>query len=71
MKKIEKAIHGLFFIYFRLFKQTFQFIQQINENKCPSIGIRTHDLRNMSVLPKLLDHKNYEKYFVKAKIGSE
>ena len=27
---------GLFFIYFRLFKHTLQFSQQINVNKCPS-----------------------------------
>ena len=27
---------GLFFIYFRLFKQTLQFLQQTNVKKCPS-----------------------------------
>ena len=27
---------GLFFVYFRLFKQTIQFLQQINVKKCPS-----------------------------------
>ena len=27
---------GLFFIYFRLFKHTLQFLQQINVKKCPS-----------------------------------
>ena len=33
---------GLFFIYFRLFKQTLQFLQQINVKKCPS-SIRRQD----------------------------
>ena len=32
----EKMGHpGLFFVYFRLFKQTWKFLQQINEKKCP------------------------------------
>ena len=50
------AIPDLFLIYFRLFKQTLQFLQQINVKKCPSgAGIRIHDLWNMSLLPKPLD----------------
>ena len=32
----EWAIPGLFFVYFRLFKQTLQFSQQINVKKCSS-----------------------------------
>ena len=42
------------FIYFRLFEQTLQFLQQINlKNVHPvyGAGIRTHDLHNMSLLP--------------------
>ena len=42
------------FIYFRLFKQTLQFLQQINVknvNPANSAGIQTHNLRNMSLLP--------------------
>ena len=45
---------GLFFIYFRLFKHTLQFLQQINvKNVHPgyNAGIQTHDLWNMSLLP--------------------
>ena len=48
------AIPGLFFVYFCLFKQTLQFLQQINvKNVHPEYGagIRTHNLRNMSLLP--------------------
>ena len=30
------VILGLFFAYFRLFKQTLQFLQQINVKQCPS-----------------------------------
>ena len=30
------AIISLFFVYFRLFKQTLQFLQQINVKECPS-----------------------------------
>ena len=33
---------GLFFVYFHLFKQTLQFLQQINVKKCPS-SIRRQD----------------------------
>ena len=36
------ANSGLFLIYFRLFKHTLQFLQQINVNKCPS-SIRCQD----------------------------
>ena len=36
---------GLFFIYFRLFKHTLQFLQQINVKKCPS-SIRCRDLNS-------------------------
>ena len=42
------------FIYFRLFKQTLQFLRQINvKNVHPvfSTGIQTHDLQNVSLLP--------------------
>ena len=45
---------GLFFVYFRLFKQTLQFLQQINvKNVHPvySAGIRTLNLQNMSLHP--------------------
>ena len=50
------AIPGLFFIYFCLFKQTLQFLQQIYVEKCYvhpvyGAGIRTHDLRNTSLFP--------------------
>ena len=49
------AIPGLFFVYFRLFKQTLQFLQQINvKNVHPIYGarIRTHDLQYTSRLPQ-------------------
>ena len=45
---------GLFFIYFRLFKHTLQFLQQINVKNVHPVygaGIRTHNLWNMSLLP--------------------
>ena len=50
------ATPGLFLVYFRLFKQTLQFLQQIYVKKCYDhpvygVGIRTHDLRNTSLLP--------------------
>ena len=35
-KQYTWAKPGLFFIYFRLFKHTLQFLQQINVKKCPS-----------------------------------
>ena len=44
---------GLFFM-FGLFKQTIQFLQQINVKNIHPIygaGIRTHDLSNMSRVP--------------------
>ena len=49
---------GLFFVYFRLFKQTLQFSQQINVKNVHPVngaGIRTRNLRNMSLLPLPLD----------------
>ena len=45
------AIPGLFLIYFRLYKQSLQFLQQINVNNFHGAGIRTHNLWNMSLLP--------------------
>ena len=47
---------GLFFVYFLLFKQTIQLLQQVNVKKCQdhpvySTWIRTHNLSNMSRLP--------------------
>ena len=54
LKKIS-AIPSLFFIYFRLFKQTFQFLEQKYEkNVHPSYGagIRTHDLQELRSPPK-------------------
>ena len=48
------AILGLFYVYFCIFKQTLQFLQQITEkNVYPVYGaeIRTHNLWNMSLLP--------------------
>ena len=53
------AILGLFFVYFRLFKQTLQFLQ-IYVKKCYdhlSYGARiwTHDLRTTSRLQLQLD----------------
>ena len=36
LASFKKAIPGLFFIYFRLFKETLQFLQQINEKQYPS-----------------------------------
>ena len=55
-----KMVHspGLFFVYFRPFKQTIQFLQQINVKIVHPVygaGIRTYDLRNMSLLSKPLD----------------
>ena len=48
------AIPGLFSVYFRLFKQILQFLQQIcvkNVHPAYGAGIRTHDLNIMSLLP--------------------
>ena len=45
------AIPVLFFVCFRLFKQTLQFLQENNVEKCQSSpGIQTHNLQNMSQL---------------------
>ena len=50
-----------FSFIFILFKQTIQFLEQINVKKCPNVhlvqdtGIRTHDLLNMSHHPLPLD----------------
>ena len=49
------AIPGLFLIYFRPFKQTLQFLQQIHVEKyyvhpVYGAGIRTHNIRNTSLL---------------------
>ena len=44
-------IPSLCLVYFCLFKQTLQFLQQIYVKKCPS-GIRTHDLQDMSLLSR-------------------
>ena len=48
----------VFFIYFRLFKQTLQFLQQTYVKKCHDhpvfgAGIRTYDLWNTSTRPGL------------------
>ena len=54
---IKWANHGLFLFIFGLFKQTIQFLQQINVKKCPNVhpvygaGIWTHDLSTMSCPP--------------------
>ena len=45
-----------FLFIFGLFKQTIQFLQQINVKKChvhpvSGAGIQTHDLWNVSLLP--------------------
>ena len=50
----KMAIPGLFLIYFRLFKQTLQFLQQINVKNVHQVcgaWIQTHDFQNMSRLP--------------------
>ena len=42
------AIPGLFFVFFRIFKQTLQFLQQIhvkNVHPVNGAGIRTHNFR--------------------------
>ena len=52
-------ISNSFFIYFRHFKHTLHILQQIgmrkNVHPVYGAGIRTHDLWNMSLLPKPLD----------------
>ena len=53
-KNFKWPKHGLFFIYFRLFKQTLPFLQKINvKNVHPEYGtrIQTHDCWNMSPSP--------------------
>ena len=50
----KMAIPCIFFVYFRLFKQTLQFLEQINVKNVHAeygAGIQTHDLQNMSLLP--------------------
>ena len=58
---------GLFLIYFRLFKEIIQFLQQINvKNVHPVVcgaGIRTHDLQDMSLLPLPLDQGSRPQLF--------
>ena len=52
------SIPGLFFMYFRLFKRTFQFVRQMYlKTVHPVYGTRipTHNLENMSLLPSPLD----------------
>ena len=54
---IKNGQPGPFFVCFCLFKQTIQFLKQINVKKCPNVhpvystGIRTHDLHNVSLPP--------------------
>ena len=45
------------FVYFCLFNQTLQFLQQmeVKNGILTGAGNRTHDLQNMSLLPKPLD----------------
>ena len=48
---------GLFFVYFHLFKQTLQFLQQIHVKNVIAVygaGIRTHNLQDFNLLPELL-----------------
>ena len=50
----KRAINGLFFVYFRLFKRTLKFLQQLFVKNVPLVngaGIRTHDLQDMILLP--------------------
>ena len=43
---------GIFSFIFGLFKQTIQFLQQINlKNVMSGAGIRTHNLQSASLLP--------------------
>ena len=47
--RVESRSCVLFFVYFRLYKQALQFLQQINVKNFHivySAGIRTHDLEN-------------------------
>ena len=55
---LKWAILGLFYVYFCLFTQTLQFLQQINVKNGQPIncaGIQTHNLWSMGLLPKPLD----------------
>ena len=57
------SIPGLFFVYFSLIKQILQYLQQIyvqNVHPVYGVGIRTHDFRHMSLLPKPLDQGRLE-----------
>ena len=52
----KSANPGLFFIYFRLFKHTLQFLQQINLKKCPSSKqYRDPNSQPLEGLPPLVD----------------
>ena len=55
LKKVGHA-RPLFHLFSVFFKKTIQFLQQINVKKCQvhpvsGVGIRTHDLLNLSLLP--------------------
>ena len=55
---LKRAIPGLFFVYFRFFKQTLQILQQINVknvNPIYSARIQTHNLKIASLIPYKLD----------------
>ena len=52
-------IPGLFFVFFHLFKQTLQIVEQIYVKNVPpvyGVGIQTHNPQNMSLLPLPQDH---------------
>ena len=52
------AIPELFFVYFRLFKQTIQFLQENyvkNVHPVYTAGIQTNYLQDMSLLPLPID----------------
>ena len=54
IKRLKIGHPGLFFMYFHLFKQTLQFLQQINVKNVHPVsgtGIRTHNLLIASLLP--------------------
>ena len=56
--KKKWANPGLFSVYFRLFKQTLKFLQQINVknvHEVSSTGIQTHNLMITSLPPYPLD----------------
>ena len=51
---LKWAIRGIFFVYFRLFKQMLQFLQQYdvkNVHPVSGAGILSHNLLNASLLP--------------------